>query len=29
MDELLKRYVQVGRDNSVSMLEQLQEAIRQ
>ena len=29
LDELLKRYVQVVRDNSASMLDQLREAIRQ
>lgn len=29
LDELLKRYVQVVRDNSASMLDQLQEAIKQ
>ena len=29
LDELLKRYVQVVRDNSASMLDQLQDAIRQ
>ena len=29
LDELLKRYIQVVRDNSASMLDQLQEAIKQ